>query len=102
MGIYIDILVGNDFKLHRHNLALTRHPGCRDNLVAERVNILHGLPIHQVGSALNLDHGLLAADVVMAVLEVQAMGHVHDVLEEYITDRTVDDLMDGWVLSSIT
>ena len=57
MGIYIDILVGNDFKLHRHNLALTRHPGCRDNLVAERVNILHGLPIHQVGSALNLDHG---------------------------------------------
>ena len=62
--------VGNNFELHRHDLAPTRHPGCGNNLVAERVNVLHGLVVNQVGSAINLDNGLLAANVVMAMLEV--------------------------------
>lgn len=45
--------------------------------------------------AIDLDDGLVGANGVVAVLEVEAEGEVGAVLKEDIADGTVDDVVDG-------
>jgi hypothetical protein len=81
-------------KLHREHLATGSHPGSRNDLVPEGDDVLDCLTIHQVCGAFDLDDGLVGADGVVAVLEVEAEGNVGAVLKENIADGTVDDVVD--------
>ena len=85
----------DDSELHWEHLAIRGHPGRWYDLVPEGNDILHGLVIHQMRSTFNLDNGLVSANGVMAVLEVEAEGGIGSVLEEDIADGTVDDVIDG-------
>ena len=82
-------------KLHREHLATGSHPGRRNDLVPEGDDVLDGLTIHQVHGAFDLDDGIVGADGVVAVLEVEAEGNVGAVLKENIADGTGDDVVDG-------
>jgi hypothetical protein len=48
-----------------------------------------------VRGVFDLDDGLVGANGVVAVLEVEAEGEVGAVLKEDIADGTVDDVVDG-------
>jgi len=79
-----------DGELYWEHLTIGGHPGRRNDLVPEGYNVLDSLTIHQVRSAFSFDNRFVSADGVVAVLEVEADGHVGIVLEEDITDGTVD------------
>jgi hypothetical protein len=88
-------ILGRDDELHREHLASRSHPGRRNDLVPEGDDVLDGLTIHQVRGAFDPDDGLIGADGVVAVPEVEAEGDLGTVLEEDIADGTVDDVVDG-------
>jgi hypothetical protein len=90
-----DIPGRDDGELHREHLATGGHPGDRNHLIPERDDVLDSLTIHQVPGAFDLDDGLVGADSVVAVLEVEVEGEVGGVLEEDIADGAVDDVVDG-------
>jgi len=48
-----------------------------------------------VRGAFHLDNGLVGADGVVAVLEVEAEGGIGRMLEEDIADGAVNDVVDG-------
>jgi hypothetical protein len=48
-----------------------------------------------VRGAFDLDNGLVGADGMVTVKEVEAEGEVGGVLEEDVADRAVDDVVDG-------
>jgi hypothetical protein len=85
--------------LKKHNIRrrdnAELHPGRRNDLVPEGDDVLDSLTIHQVRGAFDLDDGLVGADGVVVMLKVEAEGDVGAVLEEDITDGTVDDVVDG-------
>jgi len=86
----------DDGELHREHLTTGGHPGSRDDLVPERGDVLDGLIIHQVCGAFDLDDGLVCADGVMAVLEVEAESKMGSVLEKDVTNGAVNDVIDKW------
>ena len=83
----------DDGKLHWEYLTIRGHPGRRNNLVPKGDNVLDSLTIHQVRGAFDFDNCFVGADGVVAVLEVEAVGHVGVVLEEDIPDGTIDDVV---------
>jgi hypothetical protein len=82
-------------ELYREHLATGDHPGHRNDLIPEGDDVLDGLTIHQVRGAFDLNDGLVGTDGVVAILKVEAEGDVGAVLEEDITDGTVDNVVDG-------
>jgi hypothetical protein len=90
-----DIRGRDNGELHREHLATGGHPGRRNDLVPEGDDVLDGLTIHQVRGAFDLDDGLVGADGVVAVMEVEAEGEMSGVLEEDVADGAVDDVVDG-------
>jgi hypothetical protein len=79
-------------------LATGCHPGRQNDLVPQGSDVLDGLTIHQVRGAFHLDDGLVGADGVVAVLEVEAEGDIGRMLEEDIADGAVNDVVDGRAL----
>ena len=90
-----DIRGRDDGELHWEHLATGGHPGRRNDLVPEVGDVLDSLTIHQVRSAFHLDDGLVGADGVVAVLEVEAEGEIGGVLEEDAANGAVDDVIEG-------
>jgi hypothetical protein len=88
----------DDGKLHWEHLATRGHLDRGNDLIPEGDNVLDGLIIHQVHSAFDLDDGLVDANSVVVVKEVEAVGEVGGMLEEDVADRAVDDVVDGWGL----
>jgi hypothetical protein len=91
----------DDGELHREHLTTGGHPGSRDDLVPERGDVLDGLIIHQVCGAFDLDDGLVCADGVMAVLEVEAECKMGSVLEKDVANGAVNDVIDKWGLNKV-
>ena len=90
-----DIRRRDGSELHRQHLITAGHPGRRGNVVPERDDILHGLNIHQMRGAFDLNDGLTSTDGVVTVLEVKAEGEMGAMLKEDITDRAVNNIVDG-------
>jgi len=88
----------DDGELHREHLATRGHLGSGNDLVPKGDDVLDGLTIHQVRGAFDLDDGLVSADGVVAVLEVEAEGEMGGVLKEDIADWAVDNVIDRWGL----
>ena len=89
-----DIHSRDDGELHREHLPAGGHPGRRNDLVSEGNNVFDGRASHQVRGAFNFDDGLIGADGVVAVLEVEAEGEVGGVFEKDFADGAVDDGID--------
>ena len=52
-------------------------------------------------SAFDFDNGLVGADGVMAVLQIEAKSEMGGVLEKYVTNRAVDDVVNERDLYSV-
>jgi hypothetical protein len=88
-----DIRGGDDGELHREHLSIGVHPGSWNDCVPKGDDILDGLAIHQVRGAFHLDDGLVCADGVVAVLEIEAKSEMGSVLEKDVANRAVDDVI---------
>lgn len=96
-----DIRGGDDGELHREHLSTGDHPGSWNDCVPKGGDILNGLAIHQVCGAFDLDNGLVGADGVVAMLEIEAKSEMGGVLEKDIANRAVDDVVNERGLCSV-
>ena len=88
-----DIRGRDDGELHQQHPSTRDHPGGWNDCVPKGGDVLDDLTIHQVCSAFDLDDGLISADGVMAVLEMEAKSEMGGVLEKDVTNRAVDDVV---------
>lgn len=81
---------GDSSKLHGKQFVTSGHPRRRNDLVSKGNDVLHGLVIHDVSSAFNLDHCLIGSDGVMAMLEIKAESEISGKLEKDVANRPID------------
>lgn len=79
-------------ELHGKHFATGGHPRRRNDLVSKGNDVFHGLVVHEVCSAFDLDIRLIGSDGMMTVLEVKAEGQVSRMLEEGVANRTIDNI----------
>jgi hypothetical protein len=81
-----------NLELHGKHFAAGGHPGRRNDLVSKGNNVFHGLVVHEVCGALDLNNRLIRSDGMMAVLEVKAEVQVSGVPEEDVSNRSIDNI----------